>query len=96
MTDVYSIILKPVITEKSNIAKEASNQYEFEVRKDANKIEIRRAVEKIFKVNVIEVKTINVMGKVRRVGRKAGKRPDWKKAIVRVKEGQSIQVFEGV
>lgn len=96
MKDIYSIIMRPIITEKSNIAKEESNQYVFKVRRDANKIEIRHAVEKIFKVDVVDVRTIRIKGKMRRVGKKAGKRPDWKKSIVTVKEGQSIQVFEGV
>jgi large subunit ribosomal protein L23 len=95
MKEPQKIILKPLVTEKSTQQKEASNQYVFEVRRDANKIEIQSAIENLFKVKVTQVRTTNVLGKVKRLGRKYGKRPDWKKAIVTLKEGSRIEFFEG-
>ncbi|KPJ61536.1 MAG: 50S ribosomal protein L23 [Deltaproteobacteria bacterium DG_8] len=92
----YSILRKPLITEKSNLLKEELNQIIFEVNKKANKIEIKEAVEKLFKVNVIKVHTINMHGKIKRLGRSQGKKPDWKKALVTLKEGEHIDFFEGV
>ena len=70
-------------------------QYAFEVDPNANKIEIQRAVEQLFKVTVIQVRTANVLGKMKRLGRRYGKRPDWKRAIVTLKEGDRIDFFEG-
>lgn len=96
MKDPYKILKRPLITEKSNLLKEEMNQIIFEVDKKANKIEIKEAVEKLFKVNVIKVHTINMQGKVKRLGRSQGKRPDWKKAIVTLKEGERVDFFEGV
>jgi len=96
MKDSYSILKKPLITEKSNLLKEELNQIIFEVDKKANKIEIKEAVEKLFKVNVIKVHTINMQGKIKRLGRSRGKKPDWKKAIVTLKEGEHVDFFEGV
>lgn len=95
MKAVQKIILRPLITEKSTQQKEGNNQYVFEVHRDANKIEIQFAVERLFKVKVSQVRTSNVLGKVKRLGRKYGKRPDWKKAIVTLKEGDRIEFFEG-
>jgi large subunit ribosomal protein L23 len=95
MKEPQKIILRPLVTEKSTQQKETSNQYVFEVRRDANKIEIQSAIENLFKVKVIQVRTTNVLGKVKRLGRKYGKRPDWKKAIVTLKEGSRIEFFEG-
>jgi len=83
----YKIIIAPLMTEKSVALKE-SNQYVFEVNKNANKNAIKKAVESIFKVKVEDVRTVNVKGKNHRVGRYEGKRPDWKKAIVKLKEGK--------
>jgi len=96
MKDSYSILKKPLVTEKSNLLKEELNQIIFEVDKKANKIEIKEAVEKLFKVNVIKVHTINMQGKIKRLGRSRGKKPDWKKAIVTLKEGEHVDFFEGV
>ncbi len=95
MKEAQKIIIRPLITEKSTQQKEGSNQYVFEVHRDANKIEIQSAVERLFKVKVSQVRTSNVLGKVKRVGRKHGKRQDWKKATVTLKEGDRIEFFEG-
>ncbi len=95
MKEAQEIIRRPLVTEKSGQQKETNNQYVFEVRKDANKIEVQQAVERLFKVKVLQVHTLNVLGKEKRVGRKYGKRPDWKKAVVTLKEGDRIEFFEG-
>ena len=92
----YDIIKRPVITEKTSIQKEASNQVSFEVDGRANRIEIKRAVEKIFNVRVSSVKTMQVKGKTKQRGRIVGKRKDWKKAIVTLLPGERIDFFEGV
>lgn len=92
----YDIIRRPIITEKSSIQKEASNQITFEVHRYANRIEIKDAVERIFKVNVVGVRTIQVKGKVKRRGRISGKRKDFKKAIVKLDQGERIDFFDGV
>ena len=94
--DIYKVIKKPLLTEKGNIQKEANNQICLEVARKANKVEIRRAVETLFKTKVLEVKTMNMKGKTRRVGRNIGKRPDWKKAIVKLAAGKSIEFCEGM
>ena len=94
--DVYNVIKKPHITEKASLHKESSNQVTFEVHKKANKIEIRHAVEKLFKAKVIDVRTMNIEGKKRRMGKSMGKRPDWKKAIVTLAPGENIEFFEGM
>ncbi|HVN24279.1 MAG TPA: 50S ribosomal protein L23 [Syntrophorhabdales bacterium] len=91
----YDIVLRPIVTEKSSLAKEAANQYVFEVARDANKIEIAKAVERLFKVKVLAVRVINMEGKKRRLGKFAGKRPDWRKAIVKVSPKDKISFFEG-
>jgi large subunit ribosomal protein L23 len=91
----YDIILRPIITEKSTLIKETGNQYVFEVLRSANKIEIRKAVEKLFKVKVIDVHVQNMEGKKKRLGRYAGKRSDWKKAIVKLSPKDKITIFEG-
>lgn len=92
----YDVIRRPLITEKTSIQKETSNQLTFEVAPHANRIEIKRAVENIFKVNVAGVRTMQVKGKVKRRGRILGKRRDWKKAIVTLMPGERIDFFEGV
>ncbi|MDO4281190.1 MAG: 50S ribosomal protein L23 [Peptococcaceae bacterium] len=89
------IIIKPVVTEKS-VDLMQENKYVFKVAKDANKIEIKNAIEEIFKVKVTNVNTINVHGKMKRMGRFQGKTASWKKAIVTLREGDSIEVFEGL
>ena len=91
----YDIIRKPLITEKSNIQKDELGQYSFEVDRDANRIEIRRAIEQIFNVKVRSVRTMHVRGKIKRRGRILGKRKDWKKAIVTLTPGERIPFFEG-
>lgn len=89
------IIIKPVVTEKS-VDLMQENKYCFRVAKDANKIEIKNAIEEIFKVTVINVNTVNVHGKMKRMGRTQGKTASWKKAVVTLHEGDSIEVFEGL
>ena len=93
---VDQIIRRPLITEKSTLAREENNEVSFAVDPRANKSEIRRAVEQLFSVNVEDVRTMQMPRKLRRVGRYQGHRPQWKKAIVRLAEGQSIEFFEGV
>ncbi len=92
--DLYSVIKKPLITEKSTMARDEANKYAFEVDPRANKIEIEKAVEKLFKVKVLTVRTMNIAGKKKRVGRVMGRKSDWKKAIVTLAPGQAIEVFE--
>lgn len=96
MMDIYQVIKRPLITEKGTRQKEQANQLAFEVDRRANKIMVRNAVENIFKVRVVNVRMANVKGKERRVGRNVGKRPDWKKAIVRLAPGEHIESFEGI
>lgn len=93
--EARDIILKPVITEKA-VDLMQENKYVFKVRLDANKIQIKQAVEEIFKVKVVDVNTIRVKGKEKRMGRYVGKTSDWKKAIVQLREGDVIEVFEGM
>jgi len=92
--NLTDIIKGPIITEKLDRAREEAQQYSFLVDKKANKTEIRHAVEKLFKVNVTEVRTSIQRGKTKRVGRSIGRRPNWKRAMVTLKEGQSIDLFE--
>jgi large subunit ribosomal protein L23 len=94
--DTYKVLKRPLVTEKSTQEKKQSNQIVFEVDRRANKIMVRSAVESIFKVKVLSVQLMNVKGKQRRVGRNVGTRPDWKKAIVRLGQGENIEFFEGV
>lgn len=92
----YDIIIRPLITEKTSGQKEMSNQHTFEVDRRANRIEVKRAIEKIFKVKVAAVKTMQVKGKKKQRGRIVGKRRDWKKAVVTLMPGERIDFFEGV
>lgn len=92
----YDIIKRPLITEKTNIQKEVNNQITFEVERRANRVEIKKAVEKIFNVRVAGVRTMQVKGKTKQRGRVIGKRRDWKKAIVTMAPGERIEFFEGV
>ena len=96
MREPYQILYRPLITEKSTISKEANNQVTFEVATGANKIEIMKAVEKAFGVRVMQVRTMNMQGKKKRLGRFLGRRPNWKKAVVTLAPGESIDFFEGV
>lgn len=90
----YSILKKPLLTEKSLIERDNKNRYGFVVAKDASKGEIKTAVEKIFNVTVTKINTISVRGKMHKMGRFEGKRPDYKKAFVTLKEGDKIEVVE--
>lgn len=92
----YEIVRRPLITEKTTIQKESFNQVTFEVDRKANRVEIKRAIEKIFNVRVAVVRTMQITGKVKRRGRILGKRKDWKKAIVTLMPGERIDFFEGV
>jgi large subunit ribosomal protein L23 len=92
----HAVIAAPLITEKGTFVNEVGNQVVFKVHRDANKIEIKHAVETLFKVKVLKVRTNHVLGKVRRVGRSMGRRPSWKKAYVTLGEGQRIDFFEQV
>ena len=96
MKSVYDIVTSPLITEKGTMVNEAGNQVLFRVRRDANKDEIRQAIESLFKVKVEKVRTLNYLGKTRRVGKNIGRRPNWKKAYVTLGEGQRIDFFEQV
>ena len=95
MREMHQIIKRFLITEKSTRLKEAGNQIAFVVDSQANKVQIRQAVEKLFKVKVEAVRTMNLVGKRKRMGRFFGWKPDWKKAIVTLKEGERIEFFEG-
>ncbi len=91
-----SVLRKPLLTEKVAAAQDAHNQYAFVVDTSANKVEIKRAVEKKYEVTVVGVQTMNVRGKVKRLGRFEGRRPNWKKAIVTLKKGESIELAQNV
>lgn len=92
MKDPYSIIKNPLRTEKGTNIQAKENKYVFTVDCKANKVEIKHAVEEIYKVKVGKVNTINVLGKWRKVRQVEGKRPDWKKAIVTLKKGETIEI----
>jgi large subunit ribosomal protein L23 len=92
----YDIIRGPVVTEKTTLQKELCNQVTFKVDKNANRVEIKNAVEKTFDTKVKQVRTVQVKGKVKRRGRILGKRNNWKKAIITLMPGQRIDFFEGV
>ena len=96
MRDPYQIVKYPLITEKSTILREEKNKYTFRVDKQANKVEIKRAIEAIFPdVEVVAVNTLNLHGKSRRFRyNKRGKRPDWKKAVVTLRPGDVIEMYE--
>lgn len=96
MRDVRDVILRPVVTEESAALQEQFQTYTFIVAKDANKLEIRRAVETLFGVRVGAVRTANYQGKWRRVGRSLGRRPAYKKAVVKLVEGDTIDVYDGI
>jgi large subunit ribosomal protein L23 len=92
----YDVILRPVVSEKTTMVKETENTVVFEVQKQATKAEIKQAVEKVFDVKVASVRTVVVRGKDKRVGKSAGRSRNWKKAYVKLGEGQKIELFEGV
>jgi large subunit ribosomal protein L23 len=94
VTEPTRVILSLVVTEKAERLKAEQNRYTFKVARTANKIEVRDAVERLFKVHVREVRVMNFLGKMRRMGRFSGRRPDWKKAIVTLKQGERIESLE--
>lgn len=96
MSDPRHVIIRPVVTERSTELADDQDAYTFIVKRDANKIEIRKAVELLFDVRVRDVNTMVYRGKVRRVGESIGKRPGYKKAIVKLAEGERIDVYEGI
>lgn len=97
MKDAREVILRPIVTEKTADAKQECNIVCFEVARNANKIEVRRAVETLFGVKVVEVRVVNMSGKKRRFGRFIGQRPDWRKAYVRLAAGEkTVEFFDQV
>ena len=95
MPTLHQTIVRPLITEKSSAAYQDRGEYTFEVHPDATKPQIRSAIEQLFGVKVTGVWTSNVRGKEKRMGKTVGRRPNWKKAIVTLREGDAIEIFEG-
>lgn len=95
MKSKFDIIRRPLVTEKVTRIQEKENKYAFEIDPHANKLEVKRAVEERFGVKVTGVRTLNVRGKLKRLGRFTGRKPDWKKAIVALAQGDKIDLFEG-
>ena len=91
----HDVLLHPLLTEKSTALREGQNKFEFVVHPSANKIAVKLAVERVLNVKVIDVNMLNVRGKIKRVGRFEGQRPAWKKAIVTLKAGEKLELFEG-
>jgi large subunit ribosomal protein L23 len=96
MRNIHEVIVRPVVTEKSTDLLDRYGQYTFVVARDSNKLEIAKAVETLFNVSVKNVRTMQYRGKERRVGKHVGRRASWKKAVVTLREGDSIEIFEGV
>ncbi len=96
MKNAMQIIIRPLITEKSTVLREASNQYAFRVIPGASKRQIAAAVEELFDVHVTDVRTMRMQGKKKRLGRNLGRKPSWKKAIVTLVKGDTVDFFEGV
>ena len=94
--EAQDIIVKPILTEKLTELRETQRKVGILVRSDANKVEIKKAAERTLKVKIEKVNVLNVMGKTRRIGRLSGKKSDWKKAIVTMKLGEKLEIFEGV
>jgi len=94
--DMYQVVIKPLVTEKGTMMLSEGNWVTFKVHPDANKIEVREAIQKIFSVSVLQVNTQIVRGKRKRFGKTMGQSKAWKKAMVQLKEGDKIEVFEGV
>lgn len=92
---LQDVVKRPLITEKAERNREAAHQFAFEVHRDATKIQVKQAVEKLFNVHVLAVRTAIARGKQKRVGRNVGQRPNWKKAFVTLKDGETIALFEG-
>ena len=96
MHNIHDVIVRPLVTEKSHDQLDRLGAYTFVVAKDANKIEIAKAVEKQFNVKVTDVRTMRYAGKAKRMGKHQGRRASWKKAVVTLAQGDSIELFEGV
>ena len=96
MKNLYEVVRRPIITEKSNTQKEEVNHLTIEVARNTNKIEIKNAVQKLFNVKVLDVRTMNFKGKKKRVGKCMGRTSDWKKAVVTLNPGEKIEFFDGV
>ena len=94
--NVHDVIRRPLVTEKSTVARETSNVVALAVDPRASKFDVQRAVETLFEVKVLSVRTMRMAPKMRRVGKNAGRKPEWKKALVQLAEGQSIEFFEGM
>ena len=92
---IQDVVKRPLVTEKSERNRAEARQFAFEVHRDATKIQVKQAVEKLFNVHVLAVRTAVIRGKNKRVGRSIGRRPNWKKAFVTLKEGETIALFEG-
>jgi len=92
---IQDVVKRPLVTEKSERNRAEGRQFAFEIHRDATKIQVKQAVEKLFNVHVLAVRTAIVRGKNKRVGRSIGRRPNWKKAFVTLKEGETIALFEG-
>jgi large subunit ribosomal protein L23 len=95
MPTKYEVVVRPLITEKTSAAYQDRGEYTFEVHPEASKPQIRLAIEELFGVKVTDVWTANQRGKEKRMGKSAGRRPNWKKAIVKLREGDTIEIFEG-
>ena len=96
MKNPHDVIIRALVTEKGTRMREAGNRFLFQVHRDANKLEIKQAIETVFSVHVESVQTQNVIGKEKRLGRYVGSRSSWKKAIVTLREGDNIDLFEEV
>jgi large subunit ribosomal protein L23 len=94
--NIHDVIRRPLVTEKSTVARETSNVVALAVDPRASKFDVQRAVEALFDVKVLSVRTMRMAPKLRRVGKNAGRKPEWKKALVQLAEGQSIEFFEGM
>jgi len=94
--NLHDVIRRPLVTEKSTVARETSNLVTLAVDPRASKHDVQRAVETLFDVKVVSVRTMRMAPKLRRVGKSAGRKPEWKKALVQLAEGQSIEFFEGM
>lgn len=92
----YDILIRPLLTEKMTALKENENKVAFIVYKKANKIDIKKAIEEAFKIKVAAINVMNIAGKKKKLGRFLGKRPDWRKAIITLKKGEKLELFEGM
>jgi len=95
VSSLYRTVVRPIVTEQSSVAYQERGEYTFRVASDSTKTSIRTAIEQLFGVKVTGVWTSNQRGKARKVGKSAGRRPHWKKAIVKLRDGDSIDIFEG-